>query len=81
MNKIKNFAILALLFVSMGFAGLSAYDYEINEEFLEGCLTEAHDRGYDIESDAFINRIVKAIHFDDNKTLNQMCPKTNKEYH
>ena len=50
------------------------------EKILEECITEAHKRGYDIESDAFINRLVDAIENEKEKVVKEICPKTFKKY-
>lgn len=81
MKKILNLAVIAMLMGFVSFSSVSAEEDEINEEALEECFLEAHNRGYDIESDAFINRATNALVNDDAKTWKQICPKTYKKYH
>jgi hypothetical protein len=50
------------------------------EQILEECILEAHNRGYDIEDDAFAEGLAEAIENEDEEAILEVCPKTYKKY-
>ncbi|MEQ8351292.1 MAG: hypothetical protein RH862_07395 [Leptospiraceae bacterium] len=69
MKRILTVALMALIITS----GLYADE---GEKILEECLIEANGRGYDIESDAFAERVATAILEEDEDTMLEICPET-----
>ncbi|MCB1171744.1 MAG: hypothetical protein KDK25_15460 [Leptospiraceae bacterium] len=69
------FGAIAALILSTGI-----YAEPDGEQILEECLIEAHGRGYDIESDAFAERVGTAIANEDSDTMMEVCPQTFQKY-
>ncbi|MBI39813.1 MAG: hypothetical protein CMF59_09450 [Leptospiraceae bacterium] len=74
MNRILLGALTALIITS------GIYAEPDGEKILEECLIEANDRGYDIESDAFAERVANAILEEDEDTMLEICPQTFNKY-
>lgn len=82
MKKFLSLIAMLAMTIAFGFNPVSADEMteEEAQAILEECILEAHNRGYDIESDAFIKRLTTALINGDEKTGNQICPKTNAKY-
>ncbi|MCB1201139.1 MAG: hypothetical protein KDK41_10870 [Leptospiraceae bacterium] len=78
MKKLVSLAMVAAMTLMLGVSTVSAE--ADGEQILEECLLEAHNRGYDIESDAFVNRLVDAIENDKDSVIKQICPATFAKY-
>ncbi|MBR30041.1 MAG: hypothetical protein CMN77_01925 [Spirochaetaceae bacterium] len=74
MNRILLGALTALIITS------GIYAEADGEKILEECLIEANGRGYDIESDAFAERVANAILEEDEDTMLEICPSTFNKY-
>ncbi|MBU45313.1 MAG: hypothetical protein CMN76_19030 [Spirochaetaceae bacterium] len=73
----KRILIGALIALPLAFGSIAADE---GEQILEECLMEADGRGYDIESDAFADRVATAILEEDEGTMMEICPNTFNKY-
>lgn len=71
--------LLAALFAVFVTGAIFAEDVS-GEQILEECILEAHNRGYDIEDDAFAEGLAEAIQNEDEKTILEVCPDTYAKY-
>ena len=78
MKRIVAISAMLTLGMVLGFTSLQAE--ADGDQILEECLTEAHGRGYDIESDAFAERVANAIINEDEGTMMEVCPSTFQKY-